>query len=62
MPVVLRYKGFRSFFYSNEGSPRGSVHVHGRGDGGEAKFWVRPDVRVTDSDGFDAAKPRTCTV
>lgn len=54
MPVVLRYKGFRFFFYSNEGSPRESVHVHVRGEGSEAKFWVRPDVRVADSDGFDA--------
>jgi Domain of unknown function (DUF4160) len=54
MPVVLRYKGFRFFFYSNEGNPRESVHVHVRGEGGEAKFWVRPDARVADSDGFDA--------
>ncbi len=54
MPVVLRYKGFRFFFYSNEGSPREPVHVHVRGEGSEAKFWVRPEVRVADSDGFDA--------
>ncbi len=27
MPVVLRYKGFRFFFYSNEGSPREPVAV-----------------------------------
>jgi hypothetical protein len=54
MPVVLRYKGFRFFFYSNEGSPREPVHVHARGEGGEAKFWVTPEVRVADSDGLDA--------
>ena len=54
MPVVLRYKGFRFFFYSNEGSPRESVHVHLRGEGGEAKFWVRPEVRVATSDGLSA--------
>jgi hypothetical protein len=46
MPAVFRYKGFRFFFYSNEGSPREPVHVHVRGDGGEAKFWLRPGVRV----------------
>ena len=45
-------------FYSNEGSPREPVHVHVRGEGGEAKFWVRPDVRVADSDGFDARNLR----
>jgi len=54
MPVVLRYKAFRFIFYSNEGSPREPVHVHVRGEGGEAKFWLHPDVRVADSDGFDA--------
>jgi len=31
MPVVLRYKGFRFFFYSNEDSPREPVHIHVRG-------------------------------
>ena len=54
MPVVFRYKGFRFFFYSNEGSPREPIHVHVRGEGGEAKFWLHPDVRVADCDGFDA--------
>lgn len=54
MPVVLRYKRFRFFFYSNEGRPREPVHVHVRGEGGEAKFWVQPEVRVADSHGFDA--------
>jgi hypothetical protein len=40
MPVVLRYKGFRFFFYSNEGSPREPVHVHVHvlGADGEAKY------------------------
>ena len=46
VPVVLRYKGFQLFFYSNEGSPREPMHVHVRGDGREAKYWMRPDVRV----------------
>ena len=55
---MLRYKGFRFFFYSNEGSPRESVHVHVRGEGGEAKVWVRPEVRVADSDGFDSGTLR----
>jgi Domain of unknown function (DUF4160) len=54
MPVVLRYKGFRFFFYSNEGSPREPLHIHARGEGGEAKFWLKPEVRVANSDGLDA--------
>ena len=54
MPVVLRYKGFRFFFYSNEGSPREPLHVHVRGGGGEAKFWLRPAVHVAPGHGLDA--------
>ena len=54
MPVVLRYKGFRFFFYSNEGQPRESAHVHVRSGREEAKFWLRPDVQLARSDGMDA--------
>ena len=58
MPVVLRYKGFRFFFYSNEGSPREPVHVHVRSGSSEAKLWFEPQVRVAASFGFDAATLR----
>ena len=54
MPVIFRYKGFRFFFYSNEGNPREALHVHARGAGGEAKFWLIPQVRVADSEGYNA--------
>ena len=54
MPTVFRYKGFRFFFYSNEGSPREPVHVHVLGDDGDAKFWLHPQVTLADSDGLDA--------
>ena len=58
MPVVLRYKGFRLFFYSNEGSPREPVHVHVRAADGEAKLWLEPQIRVAVSYGFDAGTLR----
>ena len=54
MPVVFRYKAFRFFFYSNEGSPREPMHIHVRRADGEAKFWLTPTVYLADSDGFDA--------
>ena len=54
MPVIFRYRGFRFFFYSNEGNPREPIHVHVRGAGGEAKVWLQPAVTVANSDGFDA--------
>ncbi len=62
MPVVSRYRGFRFFFYSNEGSPREPVHVHAIGEGGEAKFWLRPGVRVAFSDGLPASTLRELTM
>ena len=54
MPIVFRYKGFRFFFYSNEGSPREPLHIHARGGDGEAKFWLKPHVHVAGSEGLDA--------
>lgn len=54
MPTVFRDGGFRFFFYSNEGNPREPIHIHAMGEGGEAKFWLRPDVSVAESHGLDA--------
>jgi hypothetical protein len=54
MPTVFRHDGFRFFFYSNEGSPREPAHIHVLGEGGEAKFWLRPDVAVAESQGLTA--------
>jgi hypothetical protein len=44
MPEVSRDRGFRFFFYSNEGDPREPVHVHIERDRCEAKFWLRPEI------------------
>ena len=54
MPTVFRERGFRFFFYSNEGSPREPVHIHVEKDDVEAKFWLRPEVRVAYNDGYSA--------
>ncbi len=53
MPTVFRAGGFRFFFYSNEGDPRGPVHIHAERGGAEAKFWIEPDVSVAHNDGFN---------
>jgi len=58
MPVIFRYKGFRFFFFSNEGIPLEPAHVHVRQGGASAKFWLRPEVRLADSHGFDASTLR----
>ena len=54
MPVVFRHKGFRFYFFSNEGNPREPVHIHVMKDGIDAKFWLWPDVVVAYNDGFGA--------
>jgi hypothetical protein len=61
MPVIFRYKGYKFFFYSNEGNPREPIHVHVRSSDGEAKFWLEPKAHLGDSTGFDAATLRELT-
>jgi hypothetical protein len=54
MPTVFRLRGFRFFFYSNEGSPREKVHIHVEKGDAEAKFWLEPEVRLAYNDGYEA--------
>jgi hypothetical protein len=54
MPIVFRHRGFKFFFYSNEGTPREPVHIHVEKDDVEAKFWLKPEVRMAYNDGYDA--------
>ncbi len=54
MPVVFRQRGFKFFFYSNEGTPREPIHVHVEKNGDEAKFWLYPTVTVAYNDEYDA--------
>lgn len=61
MPVVFRHRGFRFFFYSNEGSPREPVHIHAIGDGGEVKFRLRPAPHVAWSSGLGATTLKELT-
>ena len=56
MPVVLRYKGYVFFFYSNEGVPREPLHV--RRDAASAKVWLEPDALLAESHGFTAKELR----
>jgi hypothetical protein len=40
MPTVLRIKGLRFHFYSDEGTE--PAHIHIRSADGECKFWLSP--------------------
>jgi hypothetical protein len=54
MPTVFREHGYRFFFYSNEGSPREPPHVHVEKNDCQAKFWLKPNVRLAYNDGYDS--------
>jgi len=49
MPIVLRYKGYRFFFFSNEGNPLEPAHVHVRSGARVAKYWIDPEIMLADS-------------
>ena len=54
MPVILRFKGYVFFFYSNEGNPLEPAHIHVRNAESEAKFWLEPDISLARNDGFNS--------
>jgi len=56
MPVILRYKGYKFFFFSNEGDPREPLHVHVRRAEATAKFWMEPQVVLAESYGLSGSE------
>jgi len=51
MPTVLRWQGYRFYFFSNEGDE--PPHIHVDKSGNTVKFWLS-DVKVARNFGFDA--------
>ena len=62
MPVAFRQDGYRFFFYSDEGDPREPMHVHVRRGRDNAKFWLRPEVKLAYNRGFTSAEQRRLTM
>lgn len=54
MPVILSYKGYRFFFFSNEGDPLEPVHIHVRHGENVAKYWLKPSISLDSSYGFNS--------
>ena len=48
-PTIFRAQGLRFFFFSRE-EPR--IHIHVRGDDGEAKVWIEPEIGIARNDGL----------
>ena len=61
MPVILRWKGYKFFFYSNEGDPLEPIHIHIRKGSATAKFWVEPEIKLVNSWGMSAPELRKLT-
>jgi len=49
MPKVFVYKGYKFFFYANEGMPLEQCHIHVRKGESNAKFWIEPEVMIASS-------------
>jgi len=58
VPTVLRERGYRLLFFSNEGSPREPVHAHVRRGGALAKFWLDPSIVLAEAYGFTSRELR----
>jgi hypothetical protein len=54
MPVIFRSEGYAFFFYSNEGNPREPLHIHVRKGEAIAKFWLYPEVCLSESYGLNS--------
>jgi hypothetical protein len=52
-PTVLKYKGYRFFFFSREES---RIHIHVTNNNGEAKFWIDPQIELSKYFGFTDAE------
>ena len=54
MPKIFEWRGYKFFFFSNEGDPLEPCHIHVRKGGNVAKFWIVPDVTLASSWGMTA--------
>jgi len=56
MPTVFRYRGYRFFFYSNEGDPLEPLHIHVMKGENVAKFWIEPQISVAQNYGMSPSE------
>ena len=53
MPIILRIKGYRFFFFSRESNE--PAHIHVEQAERYAKFWLNP-IQLAESDGFRSSE------
>lgn len=54
MPILLAEDGFEFRFFSNDRQE--PPHVHVRGNGGHAKVWLAPNVKLGPAHGYTGRK------
>ncbi|MGD9733921.1 MAG: DUF4160 domain-containing protein [Desulfamplus sp.] len=52
MPKIFIWKGYKFFFYANEGEPLENCHIHVRKGENIAKFWIEPEIILASSYGL----------
>lgn len=52
MPKIFEWKGYKFFFFSNEGDPLEPIHIHVRKGENIVKYWVSPDIYLAYSWGM----------
>ena len=55
MPTLFFWKGYRFFFFSDEGSPLEPCHIHVSKGDEYAKIWLGPYIRLEKAYGMDPA-------
>ena len=58
MPTIITVRGYRLFFWSNEGRPREPLHVHVQKGGARAKVWLEPAIVIAEAYDFNAGELR----
>jgi hypothetical protein len=56
MPTIIMVRGWRVFFYANEGTE--PIHVHAKKGEAECKFWLHTDVYDIEEDWEHGLTPR----
>ena len=56
MPKIFEWKGYKFFFFSNEGDPLEPCHIHIRKNKNIAKFWVKPEVSLSSAWGISRSQ------
>ena len=56
MPTVLRFDGYRFYFFAGDGEE--PIHIHVSKGDGYGKIWMEPQIRVQELVGFKSKEEK----